>query len=330
MSTNPIDPPVPEPSAPAESQVAPEGTLHFDYPGSDIVLRSRDSHNFYVPKLYIVNTSPVLRELIVQTVSNTCSNTSDITNGGLEGPEPLPVVSLPESRATLYNLLTFIFPVGRILPSTSEKIMELLAVAQKYQMQSVLRHIRSTISAQKDPPFFRPETAFHVYFLAQKQGLRQEAVQAAQATLRLPMVIEDLGDKLEFSDMTGAYLYELWKYHKRVQTDLKSGVSEFRNSRLPEGVKALRCATPYPYNNSSFPPWLDKYIESIPEAPHLFDLIEFENAWAGHIKEILVSHSTTCSCVDISSQLRHAFWEALTDFIDGAIKRVCRAAVTTE
>jgi hypothetical protein len=207
--------------------------------------------------------------------------------------------------------------------------MELLAVAQKYQMKSVLSHIRGIIGARKDPPFIRPETAFHIYFLAQKQGLHQEAVQAARVTLRLPMVIEDLVDKLEFSDMTGAYLYELWKYHERVRTDLKSGVPEFRNSRLPEGVKALRCAIPYSYNvNSLSPRWLDNYIESIAEAPHLFDLIEFENAWARHIKEIEASYSTTCSCVDISSQLRRAFWEALTAFVDGAIERVRRAGVT--
>ena len=28
------------------------------------------------------------------------------------------------------------------------------------------------------------------------------------------MVIEDLGDKLEISDMTGTYLHDLWKYHE--------------------------------------------------------------------------------------------------------------------
>ena len=123
--------------------------------------------------------------------------------------------------------------------------MELLAVAKKYQMDSILNHIQSIIGARKDPPFIRPETAFHIYFLAQKLGLHQEAVQAARVTLRLPMVIEDLGDKLEFSDMTGAYLYELWEYHQRVRTELKAGAPEFRNSGLPESVKGLfvQCST---------------------------------------------------------------------------------------
>ena len=146
----PIPPLVPEPPAPNEPEVASEETLHFDYPGSDLVLRSCDSYNFHVPKLYIINSSPMLRELIRSV------NTSDVLSG--EEQEPLPVIKLPESGATLYSLLTLIFPVVPILPSTSEKIMELLAAAQKYQMDSVLSHIRGII-ARQDPPFIRPETA---------------------------------------------------------------------------------------------------------------------------------------------------------------------------
>src|ERR1700761_2535684 len=127
-----IVPPVP----PAE--VISDKTLQFDYPGADIVLRSElcDSHKFRVPKLYLFNCSPVLRDIIERSVLNTST---------VEEREPLPVVKLPESGATLYSLLTLIFPVVPILPSSTQKIMELLAVAQKYQMVSVLSHIRSII-----------------------------------------------------------------------------------------------------------------------------------------------------------------------------------------
>jgi hypothetical protein len=222
-----IAPPMP----PAPSEVISDETLHFDYPGSDIVLRSElcDSHKFRVPKVYLVNCSPILREIV--------SNTSDVPNG--EEHEPLPVVKLPESGAIIYGLLTLIFPVVPILPPTSEEIMELLAVSQKYQVDSVLSHIRGII-ARKDPPFIRPETAFHIYFLAQQHELHQEALpgQATRVTLRLPMVLEDLGDNLSFPSMTGAYLHELWKYHEQVQTDLKADMLEFGNSGLPDDVKA--------------------------------------------------------------------------------------------
>ncbi|KAH8985598.1 hypothetical protein EDB86DRAFT_3105651 [Lactarius hatsudake] len=183
--------PILPPATPEPIVIASDETLHLDFPGSDIVLRSYDSHDFRVPKLYIVIFSPVLQELI-----KSVSNTSGVPDGEEKGL--LPVVELSESKATLYSLLTFIFPISPVLPSTTEKIMELLAVAQKYQMDSVMTHIRGAI-ARQDPPFLRPETALHVYFLAQQHELRQEAVQAARVTLRLSMTIEDLGDKLEYS-----------------------------------------------------------------------------------------------------------------------------------
>ncbi|KAF8256438.1 hypothetical protein EI94DRAFT_1766819 [Lactarius quietus] len=296
-----MDPPV-LPLPPNE--VASDETVHFDYPGADIVLRSFDSHDFHVPKLYIANSSPVLRGLILAT--------SDVPNAQLERPEPLPVFQLPESKVTLYSLLTLIFP----------KIMELLGVAQKYQMESVSSHIRGIIS-RKNPPFIRPETAFHIYFLAQEQGLHQEVLEAARATLRLPMIIEDLGDKLDFPGKTGAYLYELWKYHERVRTDLRSRIPEFKDSGLPaHDMNRLRCNYVHYHPRQR---WLENYLDIIAEAPHLIDLIEFENAWVCHIKDSQ-PHSPRCSCWCISSQLRHALWEALTAVVHETIEKVSRTA----
>ncbi|KAI9431960.1 hypothetical protein BJY52DRAFT_1402385 [Lactarius psammicola] len=300
------------PTNPEPNKVVSGDISDFDhYPGSDIVLRSGDSHNFQVPKLYIVICSPVLGELIRRV-----SITSEVPKS--EEKEPLPVIKLPESKATLYNLLTFIFPVTPVLPSTAEKIMELLSVAQKYRIDSVLTRIRGAISRQ-DPPFLRPETALHVYFLAQQHGLHQEALQAARVTLRLSMTIEGLGNKLEFPGMTGAYLHELWRYHQRVRTDLKPVVLEFRNSGLPDVVNSLRCISPRS-GTLTFPQWVDDYINSIAESLHLFDLIEFENSRARHIKSETYS-SQTCSCVDISSQIAHAFWEALTAVVHRTIEK---------
>jgi len=297
---------------PPPNEVASDETLHFDYHGADIVLRSFDSHKFHVPKLYIVNSSPVLRKRI-----ENIPTTSDVPNGELEGPEPLPIVELTESKATLYSLLTFIFPVLPILPSTPEKIMELLGVAQKYQIDSIMSYIRGII-ARKDPPFIRPETAFHIYFLAQEHELHQEALQAARFTLRLPMVIEGLGDKLDFPGMTGVYLHELWKYHERVRTDLRSGILEFRNSGLrAQDMNGLRCNYANSYPNLR---WLDNYLDSIAGAPHLIDHIEFENAWARHIMDSL-PYSQRYACCNISSQLRRTFWESLTAVVHETIEK---------
>ncbi|KAF8258573.1 hypothetical protein EI94DRAFT_1815075 [Lactarius quietus] len=300
-----------------QNEVSDE-TLHFNYPGSDIILRSSDSHNFRLPSLYIVICSPILRDLI-----KSVSSTSDAPNGEELKQEPLPVVKLPESKATLYSLLTFIFPVTPILPLTAEDIMGLLAVAQKYQMDSVLSHIRDSIS-RHDPPLIRPETALHVYFLAQQHELHQEAVQAARVTLRSPMTIDNLEDKLDFPGMTGAYLHELWKYHERARNDLKSSVLEFLSSGLPGVVRNLRCQGPRSCDCcpgvSIFPQWLNDYVNSIWETPHLFDLIEFEFAWARHIQS-QPNSSSKCSCVSIPIQVIRTFWEALTAAVHETIEK---------
>ena len=326
LNPNLLPPPVPQ----SPNEVVPDETSYFNYPGSDIVLRSWDSYNFPLPKLNIVICSPVLRNLIESVL-----NTSGVPNGE---ERSLPVVELPESKETLYHLLTFIFPVAHVLPSTTEKIMELLAVAQKYEMKSVVTHIYGAISLQ-DPPFLRLETTFHIYFLAQQYGLHKEAVQAARVTLRFPMTIEGLRDKLDFPGMTGAYLHELWKYHEHVRTELKSAVLEFRNTGLPNDVKSLMCRRPSrgghssqwssSYHDSgagasSSPQWLYDYINSIADSPHLFDLTEFESAWARHVKSQVSSYGV-CTC---AAMPKPSFWEALTAVVHRTIEKVGRIDVT--
>jgi hypothetical protein len=78
-----------------------------------------------VPKTPVVNGSHILGGLIQRN-----SASSDSTDA-----ESLPVVPLPESGEILRCLLTFIFLVVPRMASTHEETMELLSVAQKYQMR---------------------------------------------------------------------------------------------------------------------------------------------------------------------------------------------------
>ena len=80
--------------------------------------------------------------------------------------------------------------------------MELLSAAQKYQMATALVHIRGSVAQQNLLPT-RLEPALRIYALAQKYGLRQEALQTARTISKYPMTIEDF-DKLDI--MPGASL----------------------------------------------------------------------------------------------------------------------------
>ncbi|KAH9174332.1 hypothetical protein EDB89DRAFT_2067639 [Lactarius sanguifluus] len=290
----------PDPPSPLAGLVEPSAEsikVLFDYPDADVVLRSRDSQTFRVLKLYIINSSSVLGELI--KVQSDTPDTADSESTQTQLPE----VHLPVSSAILSSLLTFIFPVNTVLPSTLEENMELLSVAHKYEMSSVLSYIRGSLALQ-DPPFITPENAFLAYSLAQRYGLYKEATQAARLTLKFVLTIETLEDKLAM--MPGAYLHELWKYHQRVQAHFKS---DLPSSGAGAVLKDVNCSRT---QGADTPRWLELYIQSIIENPSRFDPIEFQMA--------LARHTSTggngprlrrCSCVLIPVEKMRAFWTTL-------------------
>ena len=287
----------------------PHMNLLFDYPGADIILSSRDSYHFRVLGIYITNSSPILRELMRRTLD---------TPGDANPKASLPEVQLPESGEILRWLLTFIFPVTPLLPSTPDEIMELLSVAQKYQMGTALSHIRATVGQQNSLPS-RLEQDLHIYALAQKYGLRPEALQSARAIfLKQSMTIEDFDDMLV--NMPGASLYELWKYHERVRVIFTTDLAEFRRSCAHGVILGLRCTEMSISMFARIPTWLYLYIKSIEANPTLFDSAEFNITMARHIKE--KAKETGCECASVFSQTMRNFWEALTSVVDGSFKKV--------
>ena len=276
-----------------------------DHSGADIVLRSQDSHHIKVPKIYLVNGSPVLGELVQKALESPSS-----ANPGLS----LPVVQLPETREILLSLLTFILPVTPRTPSTLEETMELLSVAQKYQMGPALAHIRASVAQQKLLPASL-EPALRIYTLAQKYGLQEEALQTARTISKYPMAIEDFDDKLDI--MPGASLYELWKYHERVLEILASDLAEFRESGARGTITDLECSK---LSSSNIPLWLDRYMESMAITPHLFALPELYRAMALHLE--YETERSSCYCAFIPIQTMRQFWKTLASVVNGSFKKV--------
>jgi hypothetical protein len=275
-----------------------------DFPGADIILRSQDSHHLQVPKVFIIHNSPVLDELVRKILDSP---------GDANAEASLPVVQLPESGKILRYLLTFILPVFPAIPPTHEETMELLSVAQKYQMETVLVHIRGIIARQNPLPTDL-EPALHIYALAQKYGLRPEALRSARIIMKHSMTIENLKDKLDI--MPGASLYELWKYYERVRTILALDLTEFRESGARGMLTGLHCRE---LSSSQIPSWVDQYIVSIGNAPNLFDPLEFNIAMTRHVKN---GGNGGCQCGSISSQTMHGFWEALVSVVNGSFEKV--------
>ena len=317
----------------AATETSPSGpitsleNLLFDYPGADVILRSRDSYEFRVLKLYIVHSSPILGEKLLlspnpQPEATASAIPADSAKSNIERiTANVPsVVQLPVDGAILLSLLSYIFPVPPILPSTEAQIMELLSVAHMYKMDVVMTHIRNHI-AKQEPPFIREETAFLIYSLAQKHRLRTEALQAARCTLSFSsLTIEDLAERDKLDLMPGASLHELWKYHRRVRSNLTSDLEEFRSSDAPTMLGDFGCDVP---TNSGVLYWVDSYISDIAttRVTVLLDLADFLMRLAEHIQDRSLNGGCP-SCSNIPQKKTHAFWEALTATVQGSISKV--------
>ncbi|KAH8982481.1 hypothetical protein EDB83DRAFT_2210011, partial [Lactarius deliciosus] len=172
---------------------------------ADVIIRSPDHVDFRVHKSILATSSPDMFSL-AQPSNN-------------EAVDGLPIVQLSDDAELVRALITALYPIPFETPASYDRTLALLAaaqkydmVAQKYEMNSVLTHIRGSLALQ-DPPFIRPENAFLAYSVAQRYGLRKEATQAARLTLKFTLTIE----RPELEVVPGAYLYELWNYHKTVR-----------------------------------------------------------------------------------------------------------------
>ena len=295
---------------------APSMEELFDFPDADIILRSSNSRDFRVLKLFITKSSPILDRLI-QTASDSAVSALPAST------KSLPVINMSESGAILYSLLTFVFPMPSVLPPSVEETLELLSVAQKYEMNHILAHIRGSISL-RDPPLVDRSNALQVYSLAQKYGLRQEVVQAARLTVRSTLTVENLKDKLDV--MPGDHLHELWKYHRRLQSKLMSNVKEFRLSSAYRALNGLNCVLA----SSKFPKWIDDYICFMASTPSSFNPFEFQSALARHVTgrdRYQGKQCLPCSC--LPEEVIERFWTALTAFVNANMEEVINAHVTT-
>jgi hypothetical protein len=275
-----------------------------------------------VLKIYIVHSSPVLKEKVLLSPNPHPDPSASANPAGSNLVASAPcVVQLPVDGVILFSLLTYIFPVLSVLPSTIEHVMELLSVAQMYKMDVVLTQIRSHI-AQQEPPLIREETAFLIYSLAQERGLRTEAFEAAQCTLSFSsLTIDDLTEEHKLDMMPGAFLYELWKYHESVRSNVKLDLEEFRKSNAVTILGDLSCDS---LSDSGLPYWLDRYISEIGTdlVPALLDFTDFYMGLAGHLTRKRKLKGTLCTCSGIPRKKMRAFWESLTATVHSSITKV--------
>ncbi|KAH9039989.1 hypothetical protein EDB84DRAFT_1476754 [Lactarius hengduanensis] len=286
-------------------------------PHADIILRSCDSHDFRVQKLYVIDCSPVLAERIAATIYDDVKPeaTEATGDGETKGELLLPVVQLPESHEIISSLLSFVFPVPPVLPPGIEGIIELLSLAQEYQATTALTRIRDCV--RQDPTFVYSENALYVYSLAWEHGLLEEALLAAEDLLKRPMTIPEF--EIDLGGIPGAALGELWAYRKRVLENFIQNLGPDFYICIYQSSDVLNCVE---MSQNNIPLWLDLYLDSVTKDPACLDITTFHLTLSAHISPPGTSSDYCKHCKSIPGETIRKFWTALMAVFRDSIRKV--------
>ena len=217
--------------------------LPFDDSDADIILRSDSASvlalgsngervvptDFLVHKLFLIKASSVFKNLLSKSPSSNISvialsqlNAEALKHGISIKRGNLLVSCLSEDPDTVHRLLAAIYPIDVVSPQTLETMIKTFAAARKYDMPSVLALFRTYCS--RVTPVLATENAFRAYVFASNEGLKEEALEAAQLTLSLPQTFETYGPSLR--NASGPALRALWKHRGMALRAIRRGVDQ--------------------------------------------------------------------------------------------------------
>ncbi|KAG6330874.1 hypothetical protein ID866_8215 [Astraeus odoratus] len=164
------------------SPVAPSSALPpFNHPKADVILRSSDSVDFRVFKLFLSLASPIFEALfeLPQPSKETGADTETI--------DGLPVIPMSEDSKTLDSLLRFCYPCTLAEhPSLADirDIRNVLVAAKKYSLDAIEKSICKGLV---DPKVLDKDS-LRCFAVACNARLKNECVIAAKHTLREPLI----------------------------------------------------------------------------------------------------------------------------------------------
>ena len=123
----------------------------------------------------------------------------------------LPIVRLSEDAELVRALTTLLYPIPPEIPTSYERVLALLAAAQKYDMSAVQASIRAEV-VRREFPASTGAQAFREFAIAFSNKLSPEMGTTAHLTLDFPLTFETLGDELPM--FRGSALCELVKFRK--------------------------------------------------------------------------------------------------------------------
>jgi len=223
----------------------------------NLIIRSSDHVNFRVHKSLLAMASPFFRDQL--------SLLQPSDNKSADG---LPVVQLSEDAELLNSLVSMLYPVCVAKPKSYDKVLDLLAACQKYDMVQIQSSIRERVN-WSDFPAPSGTKHFSAYAIASSKGLVPEMEEAARKTLDYPMTFETLGEGLRL--FKGSTLRDLVQFRKRCGDNLVTCLESYLDVHAPGPSSIwLGCPEVVPKRSPSdsspqdvFPSWLCQFLSRI-------------------------------------------------------------------
>jgi hypothetical protein len=112
----------------------------LDISNADVIIQSSDFANFRVHKAILASSSQFFRDMF------SLPQPSD--NETVDG---LPFVHLSEDADLVRSLITVLYPIPPEISTSYERVLALLAAAQKYDMSAVQSSIRAEVVRRELP-----------------------------------------------------------------------------------------------------------------------------------------------------------------------------------
>ncbi|KAI0259119.1 hypothetical protein BC834DRAFT_974561 [Gloeopeniophorella convolvens] len=196
------------------------GSRRPPYP--DVILRSCDGKNFFVHRSTLTVSSPFFEDMfsLPNPQANVGEDSEDMQNG-------LPIIRMTEHSEVLDVLLSVLYPSPLPAIDSYTFVLQVLACAQKYQMESTMDLIRSLTAAGRFPRRPADDDLLHAYVAATRNRLAQETRDTASLSLDHQLSFDGFKDVLRF--LEGPAAYALLQYRigcqKAVDTCLDSALS---------------------------------------------------------------------------------------------------------
>ncbi|KAH9967175.1 hypothetical protein BC827DRAFT_572321 [Russula dissimulans] len=172
----------------------------FDDADADIVLRSSDRVEFLVYKVILSKASPFFKTMF------------SLPQPAMDTPQDSrPIIDLTEDSRALAIVLSAIYPCSTVMAESHplNDLVAALAMTEKYEMAAAVsgRLLQDFTNAVT-----LCDTPFEAFYAAFSHRLREAARVAARASLKYPLTLDELGEKLP--DLNGHALHTLWKFHR--------------------------------------------------------------------------------------------------------------------